>query len=232
MRRRAMILGGVLLLAGTAMAQPLRDRLLQAGRAGLAAVQTFASSTPEEAELTLPEIKIWALQLGVFDSGERAAQEQERLLAQGIPCAFWQREQMRLICEAALAKEALDMTASGGQETFVIAETAPQISLRLSAAQGEAEEAAAFLALPDGLLERLSAGEPLKEIMIETRETAERALRAHPQNTIYTQLAQSLLNWCALMEQTMQAQTQAAAAAYARVTMYMLCRELRLTLNG
>ena len=68
--------------------------------------------------------------------------------------------------------------------------------------------------------------------MIETRETAERALRAHPQNTIYTQLAQSLLNWCALMEQTMQAQTQAAAAAYARVTMYMLCRELRLTLNG
>ena len=227
-----MILGGVLLLAGAAMAQPLRDRLLQAGRAGLAAVQTFASSTPEEAELTLPEIKIWALQLGVFDSGERAAQEQKRLLAQGIPCAVWQREQMRLICEAALAKEALDMTASGGQETFVIAETAPQVSLRLSAAQGEAEEAEAFLALPDGLLGRLSAGEPLKEIMIETRETAERALRAHPQNTIYTQLAQSLLNWCALMEQTMQAQTQAAAAAYARVTMYMLCRELRLTLNG
>ncbi|MCI7735954.1 MAG: hypothetical protein MSL26_02235, partial [Clostridiales bacterium] len=87
MRRRAMILGGVLLLAGAAMAQPLRDRLLQAGRAGLAAVQTFAGSTPEEAELTLPEIKIWALQLGVFDSGERAAQEQKRLLAQGIPCA-------------------------------------------------------------------------------------------------------------------------------------------------
>ena len=152
MRRRALILGGVLLLALAAMAQPLRDRLLQAGRAGLAAAQTFASSTPEEAELTLPEISIWALQLGVFDSGERAAQEQERLLAQGIPCAIWQREQMRLICEAAPAKEALDMAAAGGQETFVIAETAPQVSLRLSAAQGEAQEAAAFLALPDELL--------------------------------------------------------------------------------
>ena len=76
-RHRGLFFGlGVLLLAGAAMAQPLRDRLLQAGRAGLAAVQTFASSTPEEAELTLPEIGIWALQLGVFDSGERAAQEQ------------------------------------------------------------------------------------------------------------------------------------------------------------
>ena len=232
MRRRALILGGVLLLAGTAMAQPLRDRLLQAGRAGLAAVQTFASSTPEEAELTLPEISIWALQLGVFDSGERAAQEQERLLAQGIPCAVWQREQMRLICEAAPAKEALDMAAAGGQESFVIAETAPQVSLRLSAAQGEAQEAAAFLALPDELLERLFAGEPLTELVAKTRETAARALTAHPQSAVYTQLAQSLVNWCALMEQTMQAQTQTAATAYARVTMYMLCRELRLTLNG
>ena len=64
------------------------------------------------------------------------------------------------------------------------------------------------------------------------RETAARALTAHPQSAVYTQLAQSLVNWCALMEQTMQAQTQTAAAAYARVTMYMLCRELRLTLNG
>ena len=122
------------------------------------------------------------------------------------------------------------MAAASGQETFVIAETAPQVSLRLSAAQGEAQEAAAFLALPDELLERLFAGEPLTELVAKTRETAERALTAHPQSTIYTQLAQSLVNWCALMEQTIQ--TQTGASAYARVTMYMLCRELRLTLNG
>ena len=47
--------------------------------------------------LTLPEIPVYALQLAVFDSGERALAQARALQQEGIRCMVWQREKMRLI---------------------------------------------------------------------------------------------------------------------------------------
>ena len=105
----------VLALCALAMQPELRARIAQAGREGLAAVQAFAQTAGDDsaqAELTLPEMKVWALQLGVFDSGESAAQEQRRLAAEGVPCVVWQRERMRLICGVALSRDGLDVQAA------------------------------------------------------------------------------------------------------------------------
>ena len=53
---------------------------------------------------------------------------------------------------------------------------------------------------------------------------------AHPESALYTQLAQSLVNWCTLMEQTRQETDEAAARRYAAVTICTLCRELRIVI--
>ena len=58
-----------------------------------------------------------------------------------------------------------------------------------------------------------------------------RAAGSHPDHALYTQLAQSLANWCALMEKTMQETDERSARSYAAVTMCTLCRELRLALK-
>ena len=65
----------------------------------------------------------------------------------------------------------------------------------------------------------------LSDILADVQTRARRAVSAHPENTLYTQLAQSLVNWCALMEET-----PTGTRPYARATMALLCRELRRAL--
>ena len=235
-RRRVMVLLAVLALGALAMQPALRARIAQMGREGLYAAQAFAQSLGTDgaqAELNLPEMEVWALQLGVFDSGESAAQEQKRLAAEGVPCVVWQREKMRLICSVALNREGLDAQAAGGRESFVVKDALPAVSLRLSASQGDMEAALSLLRLPDALLTRLlDGGEPLDALIDETQRQAERAVTAHPENALYTQLAQSLVNWCALMRQTAEACDAQTALVYAQTTMCTLCRELRRALAG
>lgn len=232
MRRRLMVLGAALALAALAMAPDLRKKITGAAEAGIAAVRTFAEQPADEAELTLEEKEVYALQLAVFDSGERAAQEQKTLTQAGIPCIIWQREKMRIVCSAAHSREALDWDAAKGKEGYVIKETLPEVSLRLSAAKEELLDAAALLTLPDDVFDRLFTSEELEEIVAAVQEPAQRALTAHPEHALYTQLAQSLVNWCALMEKTMEESDEQAARTYAQVTMCTLCRELRQALQG
>lgn len=235
-RRRAIVLLIVLALGALAMQPELRARIAQAGRDGLAAVQAFAQTAGDDsaqAELTLPAMEVWALQLGVFDSGESAAQEQQRLSAEGVPCVVWQREKMRLICAVALSCEGLDTQAAGGQESFVVRDTLPEVQLRLTASKGEIEDALSLLRLPDALLiALLGDGQTLDALVSEAERQAGRALSAHPENELYTQLAQSLVNWCALMRQTAQGSDAQTARIYAQTTMCTLCRELRRALSG
>lgn len=234
MRRRAVVAGIVAVLSALAMAPPLRAKIANAGQIGLRAVQAFASSgETAQAELTLPRREVYALQVGVFDSGESAAQEQSRLARKGVLCIIWQRERMRLVCCAATAREGLDTRSAKGEEAYVIAEEWPQVQLRLTAGQEDVDEALALLMLPDGLFERLqSGGELLDTLIAETREKAKRALAAHPENTLYSELAQSLSNWCDLMEETAKTQDMDTVRAYAQVTMCTLCRELRAALSS
>ena len=235
-RRRVCVLLIVLALGALAMQPELRARIAQAGREGLTAVQAFAQPAGDDsaqAELTLPEMEVWALQLGVFDSGESAAQEQRRLSAEGVPCVVWQREKMRLICSVALTREGLDTQAAGGRESFVVKETMPGVRLRLTASQGEMEDALALLRLPDALLlALLGDGQTLDALVSGAEQQAGSALSAHPENELYTQLAQSLVNWCALMRQTMQNTSEQTARIYAQTTMCTLSRELRRALSG
>lgn len=235
-RQRVCVLLIVLALGALAMQPELRGRIAQAGREGLAAVQAFAQSAGDgsaQAELTLPEMEVWALQLGVFDSGESATQEQQRLAAGGVPCVVWQRERMRLICCVALARDGLDMQAAGGRESFVIRETMPEVQLRLTASPGEMEDVLSLLRLPDALLiALLGDAQTLEELVSGAEQQAGRALSAHPENELYTQLAQSLVNWCALMRRTAQESDGQTARIYAQATMCTLCRELRRALSG
>ena len=87
-----------------------------------------------------------------------------------------------------------------------------------------------LLLLPDELLSALSGEEVLTGLLERTRSQAVAALHAHPEHELYTQLAQSLCNWCALIEGTLETQGEAAARSYARVTVCTLCYELRRTL--
>lgn len=234
MRRRTVVAGIVAALSALAMAPPLRAKIANVEQIGLRAVQAFASSgETAQAELTLPRREVYALQVGVFDSGESAVQEQSRLAREGVLCIIWQREQMRLVCCAATTREGLDVQIAKGADAYVIAEEWPQVQLRLTAGQEDVDEALALLMLPDGLFERLqSGGELLDTLITETREKAKRALAAHPENTLYSELAQSLSNWCDLMEETAKTQDQDTVRAYAQVTMCTLCRELRAALSS
>lgn len=235
-RQRVIVLIAVLVLGALAMQPGLRARIAQAGRQGLSSVQAFAQSMRADsgqAELLLPETEIWALQLGVFDSGESAAQEQQRLSSEGVPCVVWQRDKMRLICSVAFTREGLNVQATGGRESFVVKEVLPEVRLRLTASQGELEEARTLLCLPDDLLSRLLGDEEaLDDLVGRTKTQAERAMKAHPENELYTQLAQSLVNWCALMDRTVQGRDAETARIYAQTTMCTLCRELRRALSG
>ena len=199
-------------------------------RSGVAAVSA-ALPRSSEAQLTLPELRVYALQLGVYDSGERAQTELQRLTADGVPCVIWQREQMRIVCDAALSREALEDAAAQGREACVAEETLAEVVLRVEAQSGALSGVRELLLLPDSLLVALGGEEPLADLLERTRAQAALALAAHPEHTLYTQLAQSLCNWCALIEGTLETQGEAVARSYARATICTLCYELRRVLT-
>lgn len=216
----------VLMLAAAAMAPTLREQLIQVIDRGIRAAQAFAVTREGEAIVTLEPLALCALQLGVYDSGERAQSERERLSQLGIPCAIWQEGEMRLIAAVSAARETMDMSAAKGQESFIVAKTLEKVEIKLSAEENSLSAAAELMNLPDETLMRLMDGkDALTDILVDVREKAERAVGEHPENELYTQLAQSLLNWCALIERTSD-----NAHAYAGATMALLCTELRRTL--
>lgn len=138
---------------------------------------------------------------------------------------------MRLVCAAATARE--DLPAARFADAYIVKDTLDAVSLRLSAGEGELDAARALLTLPDGAFARLmrpEADEPLSALLDDVRQAAAQAEGAHPENELYTQLAQSLSNWCALIEQTEKRFDGETARQYAAVTMCTLCRELRNTL--
>lgn len=227
-RRRAITLGLVLLLAGLAMSPQLRGIIVQAAQGGLSSIQTFASGEAQTAELTLPELSVYALQLGVYDNGERAQQEAERLLEAGVPCVIWQRERMRLICSVAAAQEGLDTGAAMGRDVYVIHETLPEVRLRINAAADELESVRELLLMPDALFAALEAPEAeLDALTADTRRMAQKALTAHPENALYTQLAQSLLDWCDVIEEGKQTAMAGQIRTYAKTSVCTLARQLR-----
>ena len=232
MRRRALTAGIVLLLCALAMTPELREKIIALAKSGEKAVQTLAGATKEERiEMELPEMTVFALQLGVYDSGERAASQQKLLAQQGVRCIVWQREKMRIVCGVAKSRDALDTQAAQGHEAYVITDTMPKVRLRIDCAVSERKETEAFILLPDALMEELMAGEgrSLSEITADTREKAKRAMELHPEHLLYTQLAQSLINWCELTEASAGS---ASAKNYAAVMMYTICREWRMALLG
>ena len=212
-RNRVILALAVLALTSAAMAPELRAYLNAKIRRG---VQAFAD--------LLPERRIYALQLGVFDNGESAESERKRLAAMGVPCVVWQDAQMRLMADAATSRETL-LGETAGQTSFVTGETLTRVDMRLSAGKSDGNDAARLLHLPDEALSRLESGEALADVLADVRAQAQRGVSAHPENTLYTQLAQSLVNWCALIEKTPNGDKP-----YARATMALLCRELRRAL--
>ncbi len=77
-RNRVILALAVLALTSAAMAPELRAYLNAKIRRG---VQAFADLRAQEIEVTLPERRIYALQLGVFDNGESAESERKRRAA-------------------------------------------------------------------------------------------------------------------------------------------------------
>ena len=228
-RRRLAIAMIIALLGTAAMSDGLRGKLLNAMEKSTRAAQVFAGRGSAQKELTLPERKVYALQLGVFDSGERAAVEAKRLEQSGVRCMIWQREQMRIISSVALHRDALDLGSARGHEAYVISDTLGEVSVRITGEADTLDEVCTLMTLPDNLLTSLleSGEEPLPEMIRRTRELAQAAQNAHPENTLYTELAQSLINWCALMEQSKGDNSQ----TYAQLTLYALCYEVRAAID-
>ena len=218
-RNRVILILALLSLASAAMAPELRVYLTAKIHSG---VQAFADLRTSEIDLVLPEKKIALLQLGVFDNGESAQSERARLAGLGVPCAVWQDARMRLIADAASKRETLTDAAAQGMACFIAEETLARVDVSLSAGESDAQTAAELL---DETLSRLEEDETLSDILADVQTRARRAVSAHPENTLYTQLAQSLVNWCALMEET-----PTGTRPYARATMALLCRELRRAL--
>lgn len=184
--------------------------------------------------LTLPEREIFALQLGVFDDSSRAAAEAQRLESLGVRCMIWQREKLRIISSVALEKERLDMSSAQDQQGYVISVKLDTLKLRLEAEEEAIEAVQKLLAMPDGILVSLlkEPGKGLHEMVMQTRIAAEEALGAHPENQLYTQLAESLQDWCDLMDHTLRQSSEDQARSYAAVTICALCRELRAALTS
>lgn len=223
-----MIAAGIVLLSSLAMAQPLRERLAALGGLSLPA---FTQST--QMEMTLPHREMYALQLGVFDNGERAAAEARRLQSKGVRCVIWQREKMRIISSVALSREGLNQASAGGNEAYVIKDVLPRVSLRIKADAGEIVRVQRLLETPDDILMHLLTGEkPLGALVSQAKEIAQTELDAHPEHALYTQLAQSIANWCDLMEAAIQESDETTARNYAAATICTLCRELRLALEN
>ena len=152
-RNRVILALAVLALTSAAMAPELRAYLNAKIRRG---VQAFADLRAQEIEVTLPERRIYALQLGVFDNGESAESERKRLAAMGVPCVVWQDAQMRLMADAATSRETL-LGETAGQTSFVTEETLTRVDMRLSAGKSDGNDAARLLHLPDEALSRLES---------------------------------------------------------------------------
>ena len=231
-RRAARWRKGVLAIAGSIGVLTLlviRQPIWESVHGFVRDTQAFSQSA--QIEMTLPAYDVYALQLAVFDSGERAASELKRLQEQGVRCVIWQREKMRIIADAALSREALDMDAAKGREAYVISDALEEVSLRLSADAVGAAQARELLETPDRILRQLAQREtPVDAIVSQTKALAEAALDAHPENALYTQLAQSLLGWSSLMEKTIKDAGESETASYGAATMGLLCRELRQAL--
>ena len=84
-RNRVITLAVVLMLAAAAMAPALREQLMQVIGRGIHAVQAFTALREGETVIMLEPIALYALQLGVYDNGERAQSEWQRLNQMGIP---------------------------------------------------------------------------------------------------------------------------------------------------
>lgn len=213
-------------IAGITVAPSIGERVKR-----FSGIQTFAQM--DQREITLPEMNVYALQLAVFDSGERAAAEAKRLQQAGVRCVIWQQERMRIVVDAALSREALHPDAAKGREAYVISDTIEGMTLRLQADAIGIEQAKELLQTPDGVLNSILTGkESMQDIVLRTRMLAGGAVGAHPENALYTQLAQSLVNWCDLMEKTLAQEDEKEARSYGAVTMCMLCRELRQALSA
>lgn len=224
LRRRLMLVFFMAALSALAMAPALRERLDTAA-------QTFGQSA--QAETTLARRELYALQLGVFDSGERAAQEAERLQRDGVLCMIWQREKMRIVSDVALSRDALSADAAGGQEAYVIRETLEEVPLRLSCGAEKLDQAQALLQAPDDVLVHLlTTQQTLQSIIAQTAELAQAAEKVHPDNALFTQLAQNLQRWCTLMDTVLSKEGEQRARSYAAVTICALCAELRAALSG
>ncbi|MBR4040617.1 MAG: hypothetical protein IKJ11_11070 [Clostridia bacterium] len=182
--------------------------------------------------MTLPGYDVYALQLAVFDHGERAAAEAARLQKEGVRCVIWQREKMRIIVSAACEKDQLDRAAAGGYEAYVIRDSLEEIPLRLSARADDAAMARRLLETPDAVFAALTDdGQTTAGIAAQTRMLAEEALGMQVQNALYTQLAQSLISWCDIVQDTLEVSGEAAARSYGALTMCTICRQLRQTLS-
>lgn len=224
-RRRLAIAAIAAMLGAAAMSDGLREKLSESMEKGRYAAQVFAGEREACRELVLPGRKVYALQLGVFDSGERAASEAQRLEQSGVRCMIWQRDKMRIVSGVALSREELNTDSAKGHDVYVISDALEEVSIRITVGAQAIEEVCTLLQLPDQLLEQLMESNEahLPALVQQTRGLAQAAQQAHPENALYTQLAQSLLNWCALMEQT----DAGSAVEYAKVTIYALCHELR-----
>lgn len=195
-------------------------------------VQAF-SQQGTQLEMRLEALDVYALQLAVFDSGERAANELARLQKLGVRCVIWQKERMRIVADAAFSREALNAGAAKGQEAYVIREQLEEVSLRLSADETGVMQAKRLLETPDGILRALvQERQPVETIIAQTKAIAEPAVHTYPGNSLHTQLAQSLISWSTLMEKTIAEAEEADARSYGAVTMCTLCRELRQALSA
>lgn len=227
-------MGCAVLLLGVAAASPaVRRDLAEAARRAASGARAALASREQASETTaLPAMSVCALQLGVYDNGERAQQETQRLSQAGVPCVVWQGERMRIVCAAALDAQTLSDAAPEGMDTYVIGERLPEVRLRLSGTRGEVERAKALLALPDALLTSLCSGGTVDEAVARARAEGVADGIGEEGAKLCGQLAQSLSDWCALMDRMRDMQDERARSRYAALTMCTLCRELRAQLLG
>lgn len=188
-------------------------------------VQAFSAQKSVQTEVVLPEIQVFALQLGVFDSEARARSEAVRLEQRGVRCMIWKKDRLRLIADAAAERAALDMRMAGGQDAYIVSETLPEIRLSIGADAGGIDAVKAMLVLPDEAFGRMLAGAAPQTEIDRIRPIAEAAVTAHPEHALYTGLAENLIAWCDVMEPLGE-----SAAGYAKAAMFALCRELRQAL--
>lgn len=226
MRRlfRGAVLAGIALLLGiTALPLGLGERL---DSIVVRSTQVFSAGKRAQMEIVLPEIRVYALQLGVFDDEARASAEAQRLEKQGILCMIWQKEKYRLIADIALKREDIDYAAAKGREAYVIEELLEPVCLRIEAEEEEIGEVCTLLQLPDESLARLIDGKTIGDEIVCIRAAAHAAANTHPEHALYTTLAENLTAWCNVMEKP----ESINARGYGAAAMFVLCRELRQAL--